>query len=84
MGVFYYNGQAVIETTQRFFSPAGFLILLSMPFIPGYEGQQLRVLGFDVEDTSYYQEPFPLYWQVIHLLYQPGSGSLHRPANAPP
>lgn len=72
MGVFYYNGQSVIETTQRFFSPIGFLMLLSVPFIPGYEGQQLRVLGFDVEDTSYYQEPFPLYWQVIHLLFWSG------------
>lgn len=72
MGVYYYNGQGVIQTTQRFLSPFGFLMLLSLPFIPGYEGQQLRVLGFDVEDTSYYTEPFPLYWQVIHLLFWSG------------
>ena len=72
MGVFYYNGQGVIDTTKRFLSPAGFLLLLSLPFIPGYEGQQLRILGFDVEDTKYYTEPFPLYWQVIHLLFWSG------------
>lgn len=72
MGVFYYNGQAVIETTQRFFSPIGFLTLLSLPFIPGYEGQQLRVLGFDVVDTTYYEEPFPFFWQMIHLLFWSG------------
>ncbi len=72
MGVFYYNGQGVIQTTQRFFSPAGFLMLLSVPFFPGYEGQQLRVLGFDVEDTNYYTEPFPFFWQVIHLLFWSG------------
>lgn len=72
MGVFYYNGQSVIQTTQTFFSPVGFLMLLSVPFIPGYEGQQLRVLGFDVQDTQYYTEPFPFYWQVIHLLFWSG------------
>lgn len=72
MGVYYYNGQAVIQTTQRFFSPAGFLMFLSVPFIPGYEGQQLRVLGFDIPDTSYYTEPFPFFWQVIHLLFWSG------------
>ncbi|HWQ65095.1 MAG TPA: site-2 protease family protein [Methanospirillum sp.] len=72
MGVYYYNGQGVIQTTQRFLSPTGFLMLLSLPFIPGYEGQQLRILGFDVEDTSYYTEPFPLYWQIIHLLFWSG------------
>jgi Zn-dependent protease len=72
MGVFYYNGKSVIETTQKMLSPLGFMMLLSVPFMPGYEGQQLRVLGFDVEDTHYYQEPFPLYWQVIHLLFWSG------------
>ncbi len=72
MGVYYYNGQGVIETTQRFFSPVGFMMFLSVPFIPGYEGQQLRVLGFDIPDTSYYTEPFPFYWQVIHLLFWSG------------
>ncbi len=72
MGVSYYNGQGVIEMTQRFLSPAGFLILLSLPFIPGSEGQQLRILGFDVEEMTYYTEPFPLYWQVIHLLFWSG------------
>lgn len=72
MGVYYYNGQAVIQTTQKFFSPVGFMMLLSVPFIPGYQGQQLRVLGFDIPDTSYYAEPFPYYWQVIHLLFWSG------------
>jgi membrane-associated protease RseP (regulator of RpoE activity) len=72
MGVFYYNGQGMIQTTQKFLSPAGLLMLLSVPFIPGIEGQQLRVLGFDVEDTGYYTEPFPFYWQVIHLLFWSG------------
>ena len=72
MGVFYYNGQSVIQTTQQFFSPVGFMMLLSVPFLPGYEGQQLRVLGFDIQDTEYYKEPFPLYWQVIHLLFWSG------------
>jgi len=72
MGVFYYNGQGMIQTTQKFLSPAGILMLLSVPFIPGIEGQQLRVLGFDVEDTGYYTEPFPFYWQVIHLLFWSG------------
>jgi membrane-associated protease RseP (regulator of RpoE activity) len=48
------------------------MMFLSVPFIPGYEGQQLRVLGFDIPDTSYYDEPFPFYWQVIHLLFWSG------------
>ncbi|PKL60876.1 MAG: hypothetical protein CVV33_00445 [Methanomicrobiales archaeon HGW-Methanomicrobiales-4] len=72
MGVVYYNGQAVIQRAQMSFSPIGFLMLLSVPFIPGYEGQQLRVLGFDIPDTSYYTEPFPFFWQVIHILFWSG------------
>jgi membrane-associated protease RseP (regulator of RpoE activity) len=72
MGVVYYNGQAVIQKTQMSFSPIGFLMLLSVPFIPGLEGEQLRVLGFDIPDMAYYTEPFPFFWQVIHLLFWSG------------
>jgi membrane-associated protease RseP (regulator of RpoE activity) len=79
MGVVYYNGEKVIQTTQKFFSPIGILLLMSIPFqrpelgtqnIAGLENFQ--ILGFDTRDTSYYHEPFPLYWQIIHLLYWGG------------
>lgn len=79
MGVVYYNGERVIQTTQKFFSPIGFILLMSIPFqrpelgtqnIAGLENFQ--ILGFDTRDTSYYKEPFPLYWQIIHLLYWGG------------
>jgi membrane-associated protease RseP (regulator of RpoE activity) len=79
MGVVYYNGQKVIQTTQSFFSPIGFLLLMSIPFqkpelgtnkIAGLENFQ--ILGFDTKDAEYYTEPFPFYWQIIHLLYWGG------------
>jgi len=72
MGVFYYNGQGIIDTVQSMFSPIGIFMLLSVPFNPTMEGQYLRILGFDVADTGYYQVPFPGYWELIHLLFWSG------------
>ncbi len=72
LGVFYYNGPAIINAVQRMFSPVGIFMLLSVPFNPTMEGQYLRILGFDVADTDYYQVPFPGYWQVIHILFWSG------------
>jgi len=72
MGVYYYNGQGIIDAVQSMFSPLGFFMLLSVPFNPSMEGQFLRILGFDVADTSYYHAPFPGYWELIHLLFWSG------------
>ncbi|NLL10640.1 MAG: PDZ domain-containing protein [Methanomicrobiales archaeon] len=72
MGVFYYNGQGVIDTVQSLFSPLGIFMLLSVPFNPTMEGQYLRILGFDIADTEYYKVPFPGYWELIHLLFWSG------------
>ncbi|WP_373840118.1 site-2 protease family protein [Methanospirillum sp.] len=72
MGVFYYNGQGVIDTVQSMFSPLGIFMLLSVPFNPSMEGQYLRILGFDIQDTEYYNVPFPGYWELIHLLFWSG------------
>ena len=72
MGVFYYNGQGIIDTVRSMYSPIGVLMLLSVPFNPTMEGQYLRILGFDVPDTGYYQVPFPGYWELIHLLFWSG------------
>lgn len=72
MGVYYYNGQGVIDTVKSMFSPIGIFMLLSVPFNPTMEGQYLRILGFDVTDTGYYEVPFPGYWEVIHLLFWSG------------
>ncbi|HOJ96421.1 MAG TPA: site-2 protease family protein [Methanospirillum sp.] len=72
MGVFYYNGQGIIDTVKTMFSPVGIFMLLSVPFNPTMEGQYLRILGFDVSDTEYYKVPFPGYWELIHLLFWSG------------
>lgn len=72
MGVFYYNGQGIIDTVRSMYSPIGVFMLLSVPFNPTMEGQYLRILGFDVPDTGYYQVPFPGYWSLIHLLFWSG------------
>lgn len=72
MGVFYYNGAGVIESVQNLFSPIGILYLLMVPFNPTMEGQSLRILGFDLPDTSYYTVPFPGFWELIHLLFWSG------------
>jgi len=72
MGVFYYNGQGIIDTVQSMFSPVGIFMLLSIPFNPTMEGQYMKILGFDVTDTGYYQVPFPGYWELIHLLFWSG------------
>lgn len=72
MGVFYYNGQGVIDTVQSLFSPLGIFMLLSVPFNPTMEGQYLRILGFDIADTEYYKVPFSGYWELIHLLFWSG------------
>ncbi|MGV8110284.1 site-2 protease family protein [Methanospirillum sp.] len=72
MGVYYYNGQGIIDTVRSMFSPIGIFMLLSVPFNPTMEGQYLRILGFDVSDTEYYSAPFPGYWELIHLLFWSG------------
>ena len=71
MGISYYRPD-VVSVVQHLYSPIGILFLLSVPFNPTAEGQYFRILGFDVNDTSYYSVPFPGYWELIHLLYWSG------------
>ncbi len=72
MGIYYYDGNRVISAVQHLFSPLGFFYLISVPFNPSMEGQSLKILGFDLVDTSYYSVPFPGYWELLHLFFWGG------------
>jgi membrane-associated protease RseP (regulator of RpoE activity) len=72
MGIYYHNGEAVIQTAQQLFSPIGILYLLTLPFDQDAQSNSLRILGFDSPDLEYYKPPFPGFWQIIHILFWMG------------
>jgi membrane-associated protease RseP (regulator of RpoE activity) len=72
MGVYYHNGENVIQAAQSLFSPIGILYLLVLPFNQDAQSEQLRILGFDSPNLEYYETPFPGFWQIIHILFWAG------------
>jgi len=76
MGVYYHNGEGVIQAAQSLFSPIGFLYLLVLPFNQSPSAEQLRILGFDSPNLQYYEAPFPGFWQMIHIFFWLGFISL--------
>lgn len=76
MGVYYHNGDAVIQAAQNLFSPIGILYLLVLPFNQDASAEQLRILGFDSPNLEYYEAPFPGFWQIIHIFFWLGFISL--------
>ncbi|MDK2975414.1 MAG: hypothetical protein PWP08_1785, partial [Methanofollis sp.] len=69
MGIYYYDAGAVQTTVSQMFSPIGFLRFVVIPFDTSIGGQQLKVLAFTTPATGYFEEPFPLFWGVVHLLF---------------
>ncbi|EJG07903.1 MAG: site-2 protease family protein [Methanofollis liminatans] len=69
MGIYYYDAGAVQETVGQMFSPIGFLRFVTIPFDMSIGGQQLKVLAFATPATAYFEEPFPLFWGIVHLLF---------------
>ena len=72
MGVYYHNGEAVIQSIQNLFSPMGILYLLVLPFMHDFQAEELRIVGFETPNLEYYEAPFPGFWQIIHILFWAG------------
>ena len=72
MGVYYHNGETVIQSIQNLFSPMGVLYLLSLPFLQGFQYEEIRIVGFEGPNLEYYEVPFPGFWQIIHILFWAG------------
>ncbi len=69
MGVHYYDGAMVMEQVDQGISPAGFFRFITIPFDMSAGGQALRILAFETPETKLYQEPFPGFWGIVHLLF---------------
>ncbi|HOT04092.1 MAG TPA: site-2 protease family protein [Methanolinea sp.] len=69
MGVHYYDGPMIMEQVQAGVSVPGFFRFLTIPFDPSTGGQALRMLAFETPESRFYQEPFPGFWGVVHLLF---------------
>ncbi|TAJ44900.1 site-2 protease family protein [Methanofollis fontis] len=69
MGIYYYDAGAVQGIVGQMFSPIGFLRFVTIPFDMSIGGQQLKVLAFTTPATAYYEVPFPMFWEVVHLLF---------------
>ncbi|HDR74321.1 MAG TPA: PDZ domain-containing protein [Methanoculleus sp.] len=69
MGIYYFDAQAGQELLESLASPIGVLRLISVPFDTSVTGQYLRVLAFDTVETGYFDVPFPLFWEAVHLLF---------------
>ncbi|MEM2123841.1 MAG: site-2 protease family protein [Methanolinea sp.] len=69
MGISYYDGALVKQAVRESLSLPGLIGFLTIPFDPGTAGRVLRVLAFETPETGYYEEPFPMFWGIIHLLF---------------
>jgi len=69
MGVHYYDSAMVMDQVDQGLSVGGFFRFLTIPFDPSMGGQALRVLAFETPESQFYQEPFPGFWGVVHLLF---------------
>ncbi|MDD1719547.1 MAG: site-2 protease family protein [Methanoregulaceae archaeon] len=73
MGIYYYDGNAVLDTIKTTLSPIGFLRIMTVPFDTTFGGQLLRIIAFDTPDTANYVVPAPwIFWGLVHLLFWVG------------
>ncbi|MDR2855429.1 MAG: site-2 protease family protein [Methanomicrobiales archaeon] len=72
MGVYYHNGETVIQSIQNLFSPMGVLYLLVLPFLQDFQSEEIRIVGFEGPNLAYYEAPFPGFWQIIHIFFWAG------------
>ncbi|HUU76047.1 MAG TPA: site-2 protease family protein [Methanoregulaceae archaeon] len=72
MGIYYYNGGAIIDAIGGSLSPIGYLRLLTVPFDTSFGGQMLRIVAFDTPDMQFYEVPIPWFWGLVHLLFWSG------------
>ncbi|MDI6898894.1 MAG: site-2 protease family protein [Methanolinea sp.] len=69
MGISYYDGAAIKEGVRESLSFPGLIRFLTIPFDPTAAGQALRVLAFETPETRFYEEPFPGFWGLVHVLF---------------
>lgn len=69
MGIYYYDGAAVLDVIGQSLSPIGYLRLITIPFDMSLGGQMLRIVAFETPDMQFYETPFPFFWGTIHLLF---------------
>lgn len=69
MGVHYYDSAMVTDQLHHGLSIGGFFRFITIPFDSSMGGQALRILAFETPDTRFYQEPFPGFWGLVHLLF---------------
>ncbi|MDD4253865.1 MAG: site-2 protease family protein [Methanofollis sp.] len=69
MGIYYYDAASVQGVVGQMFSPIGWLRFVTIPFDMSVGGQQLKVLAFETPAATYYEEPFPFFWGVVHFLF---------------
>jgi membrane-associated protease RseP (regulator of RpoE activity) len=69
MGIYYYDGAAVLDIIGDSLSPIGYLRLITIPFDMSMGGQMLRIVAFDTPDMQFYEVPSPWFWGIVHLLF---------------
>ena len=69
MGISYYDGAIVKESVRQSLSLPGLFRFLTIPFDPTAAGQAFRVLAFETPETRFYEEPFPGFWGLVHILF---------------
>jgi len=69
MGIYYYDGAAVLDIIGGSLSPIGYLRLITIPFDTSFGGQMLRIVAFDTPDMQFYEVPCPFFWGIVHLLF---------------
>ncbi|NYT06106.1 MAG: PDZ domain-containing protein [Methanomicrobiales archaeon] len=69
MGIYYFDAATGKQVIEGLGSPLGLLRMISIPFDTSLEGKYLRVLAFDSAETGYFTAPFPLFWEIVHLLF---------------
>jgi Zn-dependent protease len=76
MGVYYYSAPAVKEHIDRI-AGLGILAPLYLTMAPidvfmQGNSQQLAILVIDTPEQAAWQEPFPLFWQIVQILFWSG------------
>ena len=69
MGIYYFDAETANVLMGSLASPLGFLRFITIPFDTSLGGKYLRVLAFESVETTYFIEPFPLYWGFAHLFF---------------
>ncbi|MDD1675114.1 MAG: M50 family metallopeptidase, partial [Methanomicrobiales archaeon] len=73
MGIYYYPGEVVTrQITETFRSPIGILYFIALPITIPDKGAYERLLVIDTVETSYYQVPFPFFWNLVHVIFWTG------------